>query len=120
MNITQKTQTQIDLDTLENRIQRATNSLSFAASQLNTAYDAVWKLPEDRQLALLQSILDSGNFATVFGVHAKAAAYINELLVDAGSTPTAKVGTPREIEIVDGTISFIQPVVEEDIDVDGE
>ena len=114
MNITEKTQTQTDLDNLEKRVQKATQALTYCASQLNNAYDSVWNLPDDRLQALLQSMVDSGKFQEVFGVHAKAAAYINELLLDAGSSEIAKENAGREYTIENGVVT-VAPLPEPEV-----
>lgn len=118
MNITDKTQTQTDLDNLEKRVQKATQALTYCASQLNNAYNSVWTLPDDRLQALLQEMVNTGKFESVFTVHQKAATYINELLSDAGESKiTAKTEAGREYEIDQktGTITIIPlPVVELD------
>lgn len=120
MNITNKPQVTKDLDNLERRVQKATQALAFAASQLNLAYDSVWNLPDDRLQALLQYLVDQSKFEGIFSLHEKSASYINELLTDTGDVRvTAKVGAGREFEIDgNGSVSVIplpqpEPIEEE-------
>ena len=112
MNIQTKTQTQTDLDSLEQRVAKTVKALEFTASQLNLAYDAVWNLPDDRLQALLQELINTGKFEEIFTVHATAAVAINQLLVSAGSQSIAKETAGREYEISEQGVVTIIPLPE--------
>lgn len=118
MNIIEKTQLQSDIENLEKRISKTLSALEFTVSQLNLAYDSVWKLPDERLQALLQTLVDSGKFEEIFSVHAKSASYINELIEVAGGKARAYTGAGREYTIEDGIVTVTpllkpEPVIEE-------
>lgn len=120
MNITEKTQTQTDIDNLEKRIGKTVSALEFTATQLNLAYYSIWNLPEDRLQALLQVLVNTGKLAEVFSVHAKSAAYLNELLEAAGEKYRVITQAARQFEIgEDGIVSLI-PQKQPDIEIVGE
>ena len=112
MNITDKTQLQINLDNLEKRVSKATLALQNAANTLNVAYDAVWDLPEDQLLECLQELVNTNKFEQIFGIHENAATSINSLL-DAVQAPgvRAKVGAARVYTIADGVVA-LEPLPE--------
>jgi hypothetical protein len=112
MNITDKTQLQINLDNLEKRVSKATQALQNAANTLNVAYDAVWGLPEDQLLECLQELVDTNKFEQIFGIHENAAISINALLdaVEAAGV-RAKVGAARAYTITDGVVT-LEPLPE--------
>jgi len=112
MNITDKTQLQINLDNLEKRVSKATLALQNTANTLNVAYDAVWGLPEDQLLECLQELVNTNKFEQIFGIHENAATSINSLL-DAVQAPgvRAKVGAARVYTIADGVVA-LEPLSE--------
>lgn len=119
MNILEKTQLQSDIENLEKRISKTLSSLEFTASQLNLAYKSVWDLPDARLQELLQTLVDSGKFEEIFGIHAKSAAYINELVDAAGGKLKALEGAGREYTIEDGVVTVIplpEPEIPEIVD----
>lgn len=114
MNITDKTQLQINLDNLEKRVSKATQALQNAANTLNVAYDAVWGLPEDQLLECLQELVNTNKFEEIFGVHEAAATSINSILDTVGATGVrAKVGAARAYTITDGVVT-LEPLPETD------
>ena len=107
MNITDKTQLQINLDNLEKRVSKATQALQNAANTLNVAYDAVWSLPEDQLLECLQELVNTNKFEQIFGVHETAATSINSILDTVGAAGVrAKVGAARAYTITDGVVAL--------------
>jgi len=110
MNITDKTQLQINLDNLEKRVSKATQALQNAANTLNVAYDAVWSLPETQLLECLQELVSTNKFEQIFGIHENAATSINSLL-DAVQAPgiRAKVGAARPYTITGGVVT-LEPI----------
>jgi hypothetical protein len=107
MNITDKTQLQLNLDNLEKRVSKATQALQNAANTLNVAYDAVWGLPEDELLECLQELVNTNKFEQIFGIHENAATSINALLDAVGAAGVrAKVGAARAYTITDGVVAL--------------
>lgn len=112
MNISDHSKLDANIDTLQHRTDKSVAALEFAASQLNLAFDFVWSLPDDELRELLQSMVMTGKFAKVFGLHAKTAAGINEALVGAGRQPIAKTVVPREYEISPEGVVTLKPLPE--------
>lgn len=107
MQLINKTQTELDIRSLENRILQTLLSLKVAATQLNYAYDSVWNLSDDRLQKLLQALVDANKFEEIFALHAQSAEYINTLLVAAGDKAIAKEGAGREYAITDGIVAIV-------------
>lgn len=106
MKLIEKTQLQSDIENLEKRISKTLSALEFTASQLNLAYKSVWDLPDARLQELLQTLINSGKFEEIFSIHAKSAAYINELVDAAGGKLKALEGAGREYTIIDGVVAI--------------
>lgn len=111
MQLINKTQAQLDIQSLENKVAKAVLSLKSAAMQLNYAYNSVWSLPDDRLQALLQALVDANKFDEIFTLHAQSAASINALLVAAGEKAVAKEGAGREYTITGGMVTII-PIID--------
>lgn len=108
MNITNKTQTQKNLDNLEKRVNKATLALAQTANALNDAYSCVWSLPDEQLRELLQYLVDNNRLEEIFTIHAQSAASVNTLLeaIDYNGV-RAKEGAGREYTIVDGIVEII-------------
>ena len=108
MNITNKTQTQKNLDNLEKRVNKATLALAQTANALNDAYICVWSLPDEQLRELLQYLVDNNRLEEIFTIHAQSAASVNALLEAIGySNVRAKEGAGREYAILDGVVEII-------------
>lgn len=107
MQLINKTQAQLDIESLENKVAKTLLSLKVAATQLNHAYNSVWSLSDDRLQALLQALVDANKFDEIFTLHAQSAASINALLVAAGEKAIAKEGAGREYTIIDGIVAIV-------------
>lgn len=110
MIILQKSQTELDILNIENTINNFSNSLNAAILTLNVAYDALWKLPDDRLVAVLQRLYDTNTMMELFEDHNFSAVNLNEIqdrTYESGLKAIAVVG--REFTIVDGIISLVYP-----------
>jgi hypothetical protein len=108
--ITTKSQLQQDIDTIDKAAESAVLAFSASAFTLNNSYDALWNLPKDRLLAVLQRMYDDNTLASTFERHNYAAAAVNQTL----GYNAAKVAAPLEIIITDGVLSFPEVVVVEE------
>jgi hypothetical protein len=105
--IANKTQLQKDIDSIDQASDVATLAASAFAKSLNNLFDALWSLPEDRLINLLQYMYDQGIFETMFGKHNYAATSINNILTNSNSSSErAKDSALREIIIADGIVSL--------------
>jgi len=110
--ITNKSQLQIDIDSIDKSAESATLAFKAAAFTLNNSYDSLWNLPEDRLLAVLQTMYNDDTLTSVFAQHNTAAAYVNTIV----GYEAAKIVAPREIVITDGVLSFpVEPESEPEI-----
>ena len=109
--ITHKSQLQIDIDSIDKSAESAMLAFKAAAFTLNHSYDTLWSLPEDRLLAVLQTMYNGNTLTDVFTQHNTAAAYVNTII----GYEAAKIIAPREIVITDGILSFpirVEPELE--------
>ena len=116
MDITNKTQLDKDLQLLEDAQTTFGNAINAAIFTLNLCYDALWKLPEDRLLAVLQRLYDDGTLQPLFLNHYSTATGLNaaqDILGGGRSKAIAIAG--RELTVSeDGVVSFaVIPIVEE-------
>ena len=128
MNIIPKTQTEKDIQAIEDASATFSNAINAAIFTLNLAYDALWKLPDERLVAVLQRLYDTNTMMELFEDHNFSAVNLNEIqdrTHQSGPKAIAVVG--REFTIVDGVVSLvyppepeviIQPVIEEPIVTD--
>jgi hypothetical protein len=105
--ITNKTQLQKDIDTIDQLSDTAILAASAFAQSLNNLFNTIWILPEDRLLSLLQRMYDDGTLLIMFGNHNYAATSINTILNNGNHKGVRAYDTaPREIQIIDGAVSF--------------
>jgi len=110
MQIVNKQQTDIDISTIESSIATFINSINASIFALNSTHQALWSLPDDRLVNVLQKMLDSGTLMTIFMNHNYSASVLNEIQNKSNSTgPRAIDVAGREITIVDGIVS-IKPI----------
>ena len=110
--ITVKTQLQKDIDAIDKAAESVVLAFSSSAFTLNNSYDALWNLPKERLLAVLQRMYDDNILTSIFTRHNYAATAVNEAL----GYEAAKVTAPLEIIITDGVLSFpeiVEPTIEE-------
>jgi hypothetical protein len=105
--ITNKTQLQKDIDSIDQLSDTAVLAASAFAQSLNNLFNALWSLPEDRLLSLLQRMYDDGTLLIMFGNHNYAATSINTILNNGDHKGVRAYDTvPKEIQIIDGAVSF--------------
>jgi hypothetical protein len=119
--ITNKTQLEKDINNIDQMSQTAILAASAFAHSLNNAYIALWSLPEDRLLPILQKMYDDNTFLKIFGDHNYAASAINTILNNGNHQGVrAYDAAPKEIEITDGILSFkvipVPEIVDENVD----
>lgn len=115
MNILTKTQIDLDIQAIEAATNSFANAIDSAIVTLNIAYDALWKLPDDRLTAVLQKLWDSGKLIELFTNHNFSAVNLNEIKDKAHSFGTRAIAVAgREFTIdQNGIVTLIQPQIEE-------
>jgi len=110
MQILTKTQTELDIENIEHATETFINSLNAAIFTLNLCYDALWKLPDNRLVNVLQKLYDLGKLQDVFTDHYISATSLNLIQEKAGYTgQSAYAVAGREFQIVDGIVSLVYP-----------
>lgn len=110
MNILLKTQTELDIENIEHATETFINSLNAAIFTLNLCYDALWKLPDDRLVNVLQKLYDLGKLQELFEDHYISATSLNLIQEKAGySGQSAYAVAGKEFQIIDGVVSLVYP-----------
>lgn len=107
MNLYQKSQLEQDLEAIQLLAKKTTSFISMAIQSLNSSYDTLWSLPDDRLLAVLQNLFDSGKLEDVFNQHNFAANSLNGILDNTDINFKRAFNTPlKKIQIQNGVVSF--------------
>lgn len=107
--IKDKTKLDLNLEKVEQSIQKVVMSLNLTAASLNTAWSTVWNLPDDQLKEILQYLYDNNKFEDLLGLHHVAATSINQLLDKVGSQIRAKDYAGKPYKIEDGLVSIEYP-----------
>jgi len=84
MNLTNKTQTDKDIEMLEASASQSLRVVVAAAQTLNRSYHEAWSLPDERLEPLLQQLLATDKLTEVFTKHQTAATALNVILDSEG------------------------------------
>lgn len=111
MTITPKTQTEIDLLSIEKSVDKATLALASAATSLNNAYSSVWNLPDERLLNVLQWLVTNQKLQPLLDLHYASGTAVNAILDNVGFSGKRVVTVVgREFTIDEfGTVALVQP-----------
>jgi hypothetical protein len=82
--ITNKTQTQKDIDQIEKLADNTIRALKAAVSSLNNSFDYFWSLPNDRLESVINELLVKVVFEDIFEKHFKTATAFNNILASNG------------------------------------
>lgn len=107
------TQLEQDLEAIDKPLQRIESRTRANAADLNQSLNTFWSLPEDRLLAVLNHY-GPAVVNEIFTAHARNAEAMNALLADRGIEPIAKIGSVRELTLVDGVFGLV-PLPEPEI-----
>jgi hypothetical protein len=110
MNLLNKTTTDRHILQIERYVQKTNRLISAAISSLNSGHSYLWSLPDDELLSVLQSLHDSGNLVGLFTNHYLTATSLNTIQDNTGASGVRAIAVAgRNVEIVDGTVSFVAP-----------
>jgi hypothetical protein len=113
--ITNKTQTQKDIDQIEKLADNTIRALKTAVSSLNNSFDYFWNLPEERLINVLNSLIESGILQSIFDKHAETAQSINSILQSNGVLDVScKTIIPKLFTIGESGVTIVRPVIEEE------
>jgi hypothetical protein len=108
MKLTNKTQTDKDIEMIEDSASQSLRTVIAAVQTLNRSYRSAWGLPDERLEPLLQQLLDNDKLTEVFTKHYIAATALNTILDSEdyrGERAIAVAG--REFNIVDGVLTLV-------------
>lgn len=108
INLTEKTQAQKDVDTVNSALIPVTEHIACAIRALNNSRAVFWFFPDDRLNAMLIEIGEE-KLQTVFENHATSAALLNDLAERCGIEARAETGAMRNIEIIEGNFQLVKP-----------
>ena len=108
INLTEKTQAQKDVDTVNSALIPVIEHVACAIRALNNSRAVFWSFPDDQLNAMLIEIGEE-KLQTVFENHAASAALLNDLAERCGIDARAETGTLRNIEIIEGNFQLVKP-----------
>lgn len=89
----------MDIQALERAATNTTLALQSAILTLNNAHSALWSLPDERLINVLQALLDAGRLQEVFTMHYTAATALNQAAEAAGSDLRAIADVGRKFTV---------------------
>lgn len=105
MNIYEKTELEQDLQKIELSVRKTVSTISMAVHALNSSYDLLWSLPEERLLAVLQHLFENEKLQDIFDKHNFAANSLNSILNNSNiNCKKAKDAPLKNIEIKDNLV----------------
>lgn len=107
--ITTKTQLQQDINAIENAASTAMLAVDAAIHALNISYNALWTLPTDRLVGLLQHLYNENLLLEVFEKHHNAANKLNEIAASGNSSARAIDIPGQNIKIENNIVSIVYP-----------
>lgn len=115
--ITQKSQLELDLLSIEKSVEKATLSLAAASTALNNAYSSIWELPDDRLLNVLQWLVNEQKLQPLLDLHYASGTAVNTILDNVGHNGVRIITTVGRQFTIDefGTVALVveDPVIEE-------
>jgi hypothetical protein len=112
--ITNKTQTQKDIDQIEKLADNTIRALKAAVSSLNNSFDYFWNLPEERLVNVLNSLIESEALQSVFNRPAETAQHFNSILQSNGVFDVrCKTVVPKVFTIGESGVTIVKPIIEE-------
>ena len=108
IDLTQKTQAQKDVDTVNSALSPVIEHVACAIRALNNSRAVFWSFSDDRLDAMLAEI-GAEKLQTVFENHAASSALLNDLAERCGIEARAETGAMREIELIKGNFQLVKP-----------
>lgn len=108
IDLTQKTQAQKDVDSVNSALSPVIEHVACAIRALNNSRAVFWSFPDDRLDAMLAEI-GAEKLQTVFENHAASSALLNDLAERCGIEARAETGAMREIELIKGNFQLVKP-----------
>ena len=110
MSILKSSQTDMDIQALERAATNTTLALQSTILTLNNAHSALWSLPDERLINVLQALLDAGRLQEVFTMHYTAATALNQAAEAAGSDLRAIAEVGRKFTVTAlGKVELVVP-----------
>lgn len=109
MKLTDKTQTQSNIEAIEKSAQTFANAINAAIYTLNASYKTLWDLPDNELEQVLNALSQNGKLQTLFEDHNFAANSLNSIAEKIGGISSIAINSlGRELQIDNnGVISII-------------
>ena len=108
IDLTEKTQAQKDVDTVNFALLPVIEHVACAIRALNNLRAVFWAFPDDRLNDMLIEI-GAEKLQAVFANHAASAALLNDLAERCAIETRAETGAMRNIELIEGNFQLVKP-----------
>ena len=108
IDLTEKTQAQKDVDTVNSALLPIIEHVACAIRALNNSRAVFWSFPDDRLNDMLAEI-GTEKLQAVFENHAASAGLLNHLANICGIEARAETGAMRNIELIEGNFQLVKP-----------
>jgi len=104
IELTEKTQAQKDIDTINAALRPVIANVASAIEHLNNSRSVFWSFP-DNQLNDILAEIGAVKLQAVFENHAASAALLNDLAERCGIDARAAIGTMRDVVFANGVFT---------------
>ena len=112
MKLTNKTQTELNIETIEKSAETFANAINAAIYTLNESYKTLWDLPDNELEQVLNALSQNGKLQTLFEDHNFAANSLNLIAQKIGGLPSIAVNSlGRELQIDNNGIITVTPLI---------
>jgi hypothetical protein len=106
IELTEKTQAQKDIDTINSALRPVTENIVAAIEHLNNSRAVFWSFSDDRLNAMFAEI-GAAKLQSTFENHAASAALLNDLAERCGIDARAAIGTMRDVVFANGVFTVV-------------
>jgi len=106
IELTEKTQAQQDIDTVNAALRPVIANIVSAIEHLNNSRSVFWSFTDDRLNAMFAEI-GAVKLQAVFANHAASAALLNDLAERCGIDARAAIGTMRDVVFANGVFTVV-------------
>jgi len=103
IELTEKTQAQQDIDTVNAALRPVIANIVSGIEHLNNSRSVFWSFSDDRLNAMFAEI-GTEKLNDIFENHKASAELLNELALRCGIESRAEIGAMRKLKIVDGLV----------------
>ena len=113
MKLTNKTQTELNIEAIEKSAETFANAINAAIYTLNESYKTLWNLPDNELEQVLNTLSQNGKLQTLFEDHNFAANSLNSITEKIGDTSFIAINSlGRELQIDENGVISIIPLAQ--------